>query len=269
MSPQKSLRQNLWQTHAKQWSRIASPLRPNDEDVRTIRQALEPGGGNYLILGVTPEFAGLPGRMAAIDHSAAMIEAVWPGNLYGRSAVQGNWLQLPFGAGVFDAIIGDGCLTLLSYPQQYIGLFDQLRRVLGSRGKVLLRAFASPDESESSTMVCREALDGRIGSFHAFKWRLAMAMVKEAESPNISVDDIHQAFCHRFPDRKILAAATGWNMEDIGTVDAYHASPTSYSFPTLTQLRQSLPEDFRETRLAYGSYELAARCPILLLEIAQ
>lgn len=266
MLMQNSLQKDHWNDHAKQWSRIASPLRPGHEDIEIIQQALEPDDGNYLLLGVTPEFASLTGNLIAIDHNAAMIRAVWPGNHSGRNAIQGDWLHLPFGEDAFDAVIGDGCLSLLSFPIQYEQLFNQLKCVLKPHGKILVRVFASPDKTESCAEVCHEAINGKIGSFHAFKWCLAMAMTAESGGPNISVAEIHKLFNRLLPDREQLAKSTGWSHEDIATIDAYCGSTARYSYPTLSQLRWVLPQCLKETGLLQGSYELAERCPTLVLE---
>ena len=263
---QKPPPKNHWNDIARQWNRLASPMRPCREDVETIRQSLEPGDGLCLLLGVTPEFTNLPTRLVAIDNSAAMIRALWPGNRPGRNVVRGDWLDLPFAASCFDAIIGDGSLTLLSYPLQYERLFAQLSRLLKPAGKILIRFFASPEAGETCAEVCQEALRGRIAGFHAFKWRLSMAVAAESHGPNISVADTHAAFNRLLPDRKRLAAATGWSHEAIATIDLYRGSAAGYSYPALAQLRRVFAQRFRETGLTQGSYELAERCPILILE---
>lgn len=266
MLMQKPSPNNHWDNIARQWNKLASPLRPCHEDVGIIRQFLEPDGGLCLLLGVTPEFTSLPINLVAMDNSAAMIGALWPGYQAGHNIVRGDWLDMPFAANSFDTIIGDGSLTLLLYPLQYERLFDQLNRTLKPGGKILFRLFVSPEQGETCADVCHEALSGRIGSFHAFKWRLSMAVAAESQSPNISVADTHAAFSRLLPDRKQLAKATGWSHEDISTIDAYCGSTARYSYPTLSQLRLALPQCFKETGLMYGSYELAERCPILALE---
>jgi len=255
-----------WSDIAKQWNRWTSPLRPCREDVEAIRQFLEPGDGLCLLLGVTPEFTGLSNRLVAIDNDAAMIGSLWPGNQAGRNVVRGDWLDMPFIASCFDSIIGDGSLTLLSYPLQYERVFDQLSRLLKPGGKILIRLFASPELEETCAEVCEEALRGRIAGFHAFKWRLAMAVAAESHNANVGVVDIHAAFNRLLPDRNRLADATGWSHEDIATIDLYRGSPARYSYPTLAQLRQVFARRFKETGLRQGSYELAERCPILILE---
>ena len=259
-------RKEHWSDIAKQWNRWASPLRPCPEDVEAIRLSLEPSGGRCLLLGVTAEFADLSRRLVAIDNDAAMIGSLWPGNTAGRNVVRGNWLDMPFMAGCFDFIIGDGSLTLLSYPLEYERVFAEASRVLNPGGKILIRLFASPEAAESCAKVCDHALRGRIAGFHAFKWRLAMAAAAESHSPNIRVVDVHSVFDRFLPDRKRLAKATGWSDEDIATIDLYRGSPARYSYPTLAQLRHVFAQRFNETGLRYGSYELAERCPILTLE---
>ena len=165
--------ESLWQKQARQWARIGSPLRPCAEDVENFQTALGTNLGRYLLLGVTPELAQLSPSLTAIDNNEAMIEALWQDK---SSALHGDWLELPFPKNAFDAVIGDGCLTLLTYPLQYERLFSQLNHVLSPKGKVAIRLFVSPEESESPEFVCHEALSGNIKSFHAFKWRLSMAL---------------------------------------------------------------------------------------------
>ena len=267
MTIQKTPQQkDYWSDLASQWNRLASPLRPCCEDVEIIRQFLGHDSGLCLLLGVTPELASLPIRLVAMDNSAAMIGALWPGNQAGRNVVQGDWLDMPFVANSFDNIIGDGSLTLLSYPLQYERLFAQLSRTLKPDGKILIRFFVSPEQGETCADVCHEAISGRIGSFHAFKWRLSMAVGTETKSPDISVADTYAAFNHLLPDRQQLASATGWSHEDIATIELYCGSPARYSYPTLSQLRRVFPPYLKETRLMQGSYELAERCPMLVLE---
>ncbi len=255
-----------WSDLAQKWNRLASPLRPCPEDVGIIQQALAPGGGSYLLLGVTPELTSPAGHLIALDHNAAMVAAVWPGNHGGRSAVQGDWLQMPFAAHSFDAIIGDGSLTLLSYPSQYRGVLDQCKQVLKPGGKILIRLFASPEQTETCAEVCAAARDRRIDNFHAFKWRLSMALAAETHDVHVNVADTHAAFNRLLPDRKSLAETTGWALEAINTIDFYAGSVARYSYPSLAQVRAILAPDFRETGLTQGSYELAERCPTLILE---
>ncbi|MEO8331088.1 MAG: class I SAM-dependent methyltransferase [Gallionella sp.] len=261
-----SLQNKHWQDFARQWNRIGSPLRPCAADVENFRQATGSDPGRCLLLGVTPELADLSPTLTAIDNSAAMIGALWTIQNAGKLAIQGDWLALPFAQGSFDTIIGDGCLTLLSHPPQYERFFEQLSRAIQPGGRILLRLFVSPAQGESRELVCREALSGKMKGFHAFKWRLSMAIASESADHDMKVAETCATFDRLIPDRKLLASATGWSVEDIDTIDFYRGSEARYSYPTLSQVRKTLHPSLKETGLIQGAYELAERCPILILE---
>lgn len=252
-----------WQDFAKQWNRLGSPLRPCPEDVENFRQALGENPGRCLLLGVTPELAELAPDLTAIDNSAAMITALWHSP---HPALLGDWLQLPFDSPTFDNIIGDGCLALLEHPVQHEKFFAQLSRVLKPGGKILLRLFVGPEQRESREVVCADALNGRMKFFHAFKWRLSMAIAAETPGHNLYVAETRATFERLIPDRKHLAAVTGWRSDEIDTIDFYRNSAARYSYPRLSQVRATLPTSLKETGLLYGHYELAERCPILILQ---
>lgn len=247
-------------------NRLAPPLTPHRDDVENARKALGCCSGIFLLLGVTPEYGVLTDRMVAIDRRAAVISDLWMRQFPERGAVRANWLQLPFPQDSFAAAVGDGCPSALSYPNQYEPMFDQLKRVLQPRGRLAMRAFVRPTQAETCDFVQEQAVSANIDSFHAFKWRLAMAMAAEAGDANVAVTDIHARFNELNPKRGELAAATGWNSAAIGTIDAYRDSPIQLSFPTLSELRQTYSPAFREVDLMYGSYELTESCPLLVLE---
>jgi hypothetical protein len=111
----------------------------------------------------------------AVEKSLAMIREVWPAGASPlKQAVQGEWTCLPFSPDSFDIVIGDGCLTSLKYPQQQAHFLQALRTVLRSKGMMIMRHFVQADEPERPETVFADLREGHIGSFHAFKWRLAM-----------------------------------------------------------------------------------------------
>jgi SAM-dependent methyltransferase len=254
-----------WQHFARQWQRLSSPMRPCAEDVAIMQRNLSNTGLN-LLLGVTPELTGLPCNLVALDNSAAMIGALWPGDSEARHVVLGDWLDMPFESQYFDNVIGDGSTVLLSYPDQYASLFEQVGRVIKPGGRVLIRFFLRPEQGETCAAVCAEAMAGRIRGFHAFKWRLSMALAAETDDPNIRVAETLTTFDRLLPDRSKLAEASGWSLEDIETIDFYSESGVAYSYPTLSELRRTLPPQFRELGIECGSYELATCCPTMIME---
>ena len=224
---------------------------------------LKSSSAQVLLLGITPELQDLAQKLTAIDINAEMLRSLWNRRC---CAVQGDWLHLPFPEMCFELVVGDGSLSNLSYPDSYAILFNELKRVLIHGGRIAMRLFTSPQEAEDIDAVVEQASTGSIRSFHAFKWRLAMALVTVNQTPNIPVSLILSVFERFFPDRSKLAHASGWKLDEIATIDAYRNSQAEYSFPSLAHVRQLVPQGLTEKAVLTGSYELAERCPILVLE---
>lgn len=254
---------SYWQGFAQRWNRLGSPLRPCAEDVANFRKSIGDDPGRCLLLGVTPELAELAPGLTAIDNSAAMIAALWHG---WQRAILGDWLEMPFVPASFDTIIGDGCLVLLAQPMQHQRFFERLAGTVVPGGRIALRVFVSPELPETRDQVCRDALAGKMKSVHAFKWRLSMAIASESPDHTLNVAETAATFDRLIPDRQQLAAATGWRADEIETIDFYRGSDARYCYPTLSQVKKALPPSLAEKEVIYGSYELAERCPILVLE---
>lgn len=219
--------------------------------------------GPTLLLGVTPEYAALDRPIVAADWSAAMIGTVWPGNTPHRHVVQADWCDMPFASNSFAAAIGDGALAMTGWPDHYETIVARLRDVVRPGGRIVLRCFASPDTPEPPDALVAEVMNGRPIGFHAFKWRLAHAVMHEAGVDNIPIRATWDAFQRLFPDREALSRATGWSLDVISEIDDYEVSPLWKSFPTRAQLRAMFPD----SRIAEsGDYEMADRCPLLVIE---
>jgi SAM-dependent methyltransferase len=258
------LSKSHWADFHRRWAQLTPPLRPNKDIAEGIRQAIAGHAERVLLLGVTPELADLGAEVVGVDHSEMMIANIWPGNTERRRVVKADWLALPFPKGHFSAAMGDGSLNALTYPDGHRGLYAQLAMVVRRGGRFAFRLYKTPDRCEPLAAVSAAALAGEIASFHAFKWRLAMAVVAASADPNIRVTAIRDAFNREFPDRARLAAASSWKLSDI---DVYEGSSEIYSFPTFDQLRAVIPGSFEAPRLvAVGRYELAERCPLVVMD---
>jgi SAM-dependent methyltransferase len=258
-----------WTQHHRNWARLGPPLRPNGEVAAAVRDLLSGHDECILLLGVTPELADVGADVTAVDRNPAMIANIWPGDTTARRAVAGDWLRLGFPDASFSAAIGDGSLNALGYPAGHQALHGELARVLRPGGRFVCRVFAAPRAGEPVEALREAALGGAIRGFNAFKWRLAMALVAASGDPNIAVVRILDAFDAMFADRDRLAQATGWECADIDTIDAYRGSTEIYSFPTKDQFLAIVPGAFAQARfVAAGSYELAERCPILVMDKA-
>lgn len=266
-----------WRAFAEQYGLLDSPLRPCGEDVRIIEEMIAAetdlfGAGEkkrVWLLGITPEIATAHWPqdvdLFAVERVGAMIDAAWPGDTDSRRAICADWLRAPFAEESFDLAIGDGCLTAVGFPEELSRLLASVHRCLRRDGYLMLRLFCRPDVVETPDDVIAALQSGAIGSFHAFKWRLAMA-VQGADAPDVAVDAVWRAWNAARIDARALAAARGWSPAQLGTMEFYRGSPARYNFMRFEATIQHLEQagfDLVATRT--GLYELAERCPHVLL----
>lgn len=261
-------RTKFWQSVPKQWKHFGPPLRPGEEDIKVMQEQVaawveqsSAGHCNVLLCGVTPEIASMHWpvgtRLWAVEKSLDMIQEVWPARgSAGKHAVLGEWTCLPFVPDSFDIVIGDGCLTSLKYPQQQVCFLEALHAVLRSSGIMIARHFVQPDLPERPEMVFTDLREGRIGSFHAFKWRLAMSL-QETASEGVRVDDIWR----KWSDANVT---TAWPRQTVDTIETYRGSDHRLTFATHGELRALHADLFEEKSSIICGYELAERCPIMV-----
>jgi SAM-dependent methyltransferase len=265
--------QQEWTRQADQWSRIGSPLRPGPEDTALVLELAAPAlidaDPSIGVLGVTPELVRLPwpdaARITAIDSSARMLATVWtPHPVRPSAAIRGRWQEMPLDARCLDVAVGDGSLNALESTKIYDEVLGEVARVLKSTGRLILRCFVRPDPSETLESVRAATMAGQISSFHAFKWRLAMAIPVDDDF-RLPLKRIHAAFSELFPDRSRLARATDWSEGTIGTIDVYASTDICFTFPDLATMVRHASQWFELVDVKYGTYELAERCPTVCL----
>jgi SAM-dependent methyltransferase len=218
-----------------------------------------------LLLGVTPELAGIADGTIAVDWNPVMVGRAWPGDTEGRQAIVADWRALPLGDRSMDAAISDGCFTMLEYPVGALRLVDELRRVLRPGARLVARCFAMPDTGERLDDVRRAAGEGL--NFHAFKLRFNMAVAHESGNPTVTCDHIHRVFQGVFPDRRALTAISGWSLDEIAEIDAYRDRPSILSYPSRSQLGRIAAESGLPSRFVEcDGYPLAERCPLFVLD---
>ena len=202
--------------------------------------ASQHGAARALLLGVTPEIATMQwptdAELEAVDRCPDMICDVWPGfrqpGVGIGTAIGSSCRFRP----ARDIVVGDGCFNLLRYPDQQNALFRSVERVLSDRGMFLTRAFVRPETRESPHEVLDALRGGSIGNFHIFKFRLLMALHGHTRF-GIRTGDVWDFWAKHGPDPKVLAAGSGWPIEEIATIDSYRGQDTHYHFPTFAEQR--------------------------------
>lgn len=265
--------QAVWARHAAQWEKLGSPLKPCHEDgelmhaaVASVLQGIEsPVVG---ILGVTPEIVQGPWphgtRLQAFDQSHEIIVSVWKPNkaICSSHACQAQWQNLPLPDGSLDVVAGDNALGALYGLAECAQVLAEVARVLKPGGLLCLRYLMLPGALSTPAQLREAALAGRIRSFHALKWRLAMTMSAPPEY-SVATADILATFNRLFPDRRVLAHASQWHRRVVDTIDAYRGATTRYCIAPMAQLEVVLDPWFEITGRDYGHYELADCCPTL------
>lgn len=265
-----------WAVLAEQWSHLGSPLRPVAEDMRRLqtawRDSLSEGVParrlDILLLGVTPEIARFSWaadfHLTALDASAMMIRAVWPGDAPGRQAVLGDWLKMPFAAASFDLVLCDCGLVVAADTTLFAPLGKELQRVLRPGGRVAMRHFSRPPQLESTAAIVQAVEAGSLRDFNELKLRLLMALHGDRPDLGVGLSDALASFERLFPDREALAAKLGCPLPIIATIDAYRRRDARYTFPTVAEVAAAFT-GFSLKLGPAGHYAFADRCPVFVL----
>jgi hypothetical protein len=141
-----------------------------------------------------------------------------------------------------------------------------VERVLTPGARCAVRFYTAPASCESFADIRADALNGRIKAIDALKWRLGMA-VAARDGANVPRAAIKQAFDETFADRAALISGSGWNEDDLAAIDWYKDVADIISFPTTREILAVVPGSFANARfVSSGTYELAERCPILVMD---
>lgn len=263
-----------WRKIASHWSHVGPPLRPCPEDVGFVEREARSWAQAYarpprvLILGVTPELCLLAWPegtvVRALDRSAEMIDAVWPGDP--ALATCGDWFSMDtaFPAGSFDFICCDGGLGLLPYPEGQAGFLRQLARLLGPDGVVVLRLFAPPRRRESPDDVLRDLRAGRLASMNVLKLRLLHAMTPNLET-GVRLGDVFERIFTAEPDFAALSARVGWPIAQVVAIESYRASEDRYHLAGPGDIEPALASaGLRVTRILKPGYDNGELFPTLI-----
>lgn len=263
-----------WPQIAGQWNLVGSPLRPSAEDISLFAATMEDmpkttPAPRALVLGVTPELYGLAWpegtSILAVDHTRAMINALWPGP--SGSALEADWTKLPLPPASRDIALCDGGLHLVGFPAGQREMVSRLHKILAERGVAAFRLFASPAERESAAAVLEDLFMKRVPSLNVLKIRLGMAL-QENPVEGIRLGRVWEVLHRAAPDFNALAGQVGWPLDHLLVINTYHGSSKRYHFVSLEQACRLFCEEpggFDLVRtVTPSSYALSERCPIVV-----
>ena len=221
------------------------------------------------MLGLTPELGTIGDELTVTDWNEAALHRPVPRDPARTNLVQIDWRKIAFAPDTFTAVIGDGGMTMVPCADDYRLIFTRLAACMAPGARLAVRCFVAPDCAETLGEIRDAVLAGNEPSFHALKWRVAMAQAAPTAGV-IAVRAIAAGFDACFPDRKQLCAQTGWDAALVAEIDSYHSSDAIYTFFNRDQLFATVPTAFGAPRLVdSGDYPLSQCCPFLVADLAQ
>ncbi len=256
-----------WSERAAHFGDWGPPLRPPPQAIEAYLRVVARWPWtthrplSALLLGVTPELVlapwPVPLALTAIDVSQPMLDLVWPGDVPGvRRALRADWFSYEPPAAA-DLVLTDGAPVFFADP---VPLFARVRRWLAPHGCFVFRGFCAPPRREAVADVLADARAGRIENFHAFKWRVAMALQPDAAA-GVSQHAVWQAITDAGVDYASLPQP-GFAAAAVATLRFYEGEAATLHFPTVDQYVAALRRVFAGVEVETPGGLLGERCPV-------
>lgn len=257
-----------WRTFHVRFAKLGLPQVPDESVAARFAEQIAGRDTRVLVLGITRVLLELGQDTTVVDSSGTQLDQFWPGDRPGRRALLGDWRNPGDLPGPFTAVVGDGSLSALVWPHDYTAALANVAAAMAPGARLVIRCFAAPDERESMEEIVEAVDSGREGSFHATRWRIAMAAA-DADG-NVPVRNIAALFREAFPDWPALAERAGWDLSAIERIlGSFSNSALTFSFVTRRQILDTLPPELGGARFVpSGDYPLSERCPFLVAERA-
>jgi SAM-dependent methyltransferase len=251
-----------WEERAKNWESSGPPKRPTQSVIDQIK-GLVGDDGLTLILGVTPQLAEAFTSVHAVDREPEMVSRVWPGDTETKRAECIDWNDIQ-GYSVYDSVVGDGSLNMVSFPDGAESLLSRILELLKPGGRLACRVFTRPEDTPTLRRL-KDLADGS-SSIGFDAWRTVQSHhLTTYVGENVPVNLMVEFFDVHWPDRESLAATNGWDIEKLNIVmESYRSSSAHTSFPTAAEWLSIVPPNACDVQLIpTDGYELAESFPIL------
>lgn len=261
--------------YIRYWGDFSAPLRPDLHAIQTygalFQQVQAPAlGAQVILLGVTPELALAPwlerASVTAVDHSPAMIAAIWPGDQHNRHALAGDWFNPPVAPASQDVIIGDGVLIFLAYPGEHQQLASSLSSLLRSKGHLIIRAFCSAEQPENPEEIIRRAKNRELKNIHECKLLLLAALQQGKVNLGVELSSVWKFFYEHFTSPQDCAQQTDWSISQIQTIELYKDNPKRYFLATPAEIEAAMAEHFELVTLSAPPTPWACPTPLMCFQ---
>lgn len=267
----------LWDAQFELFKTMTPPFRPHGSEAAIMQdvvaeQSKRAGGSGLqtLILGLTPEYVGLEwpagSRVVVADRSSHVAEQWWPGDVPGsRELVEADWLDMPFDAGSFDLILGDGVFNFMPYPGGFRNLAGALSPLLRPGGRLAVRIFNQANPPEQPASLIEEYHRSDSIDYYGFRFRLATSAQERPERGiSANKDTVDACLLELGVDLEEFYEKSGHTPPRVGPLSSQTKDSYRVSYPTDDQFRVILEGQFEQISIRTGDHALARRTPIFV-----
>jgi SAM-dependent methyltransferase len=270
---------DYWNYALEVFKHLGSPLRPEPTEISFMQQqvrhwvAAHPGRrpSAALVLGVTEEIVAMqwPDAVAvtAVDESASMIGAFWPGDIPGRrKLIRGNWFDFPAEAQSFDLILGDGVFNIPDFPLGYAKLAQRIHSLLRPEGVMIVRVFTQLENKETPEDIIAEIKSTAHFDYWSMRYRFITSLQTSVQTGIYSGTlPTNRALEKYGVSADEFIARTNHKPIPMPDLPPEGMEGLQINFPTENQFAETLAALFQVTQVGYGQHPLARRCPIYCL----
>ncbi len=254
--------QNTYFELASEWSseRQSSRLKPR-----------------VLVLGATPEFYYFPWPagtdLLAVDYSADMLSAIWPGS--SAQALCADWSTMDLPDASRDVVLCDGGFTFISSPGPLQRMAENVARILAPGGRFVVRMFVNAEQQETPDELFRALEQGEIQTLSELKMRLWLALNATSDAPasalgaqGVRLVDVWRCFQAEYKTPEGLAQRVSWPEPLWPSIQAYEDKTDTYYFPSVEEVSQAfLQTPFKLEKAALVVPEVHCRQHLRLLSL--
>lgn len=263
--------ESYWDRIADLWRLFGPPIRPISDDLAIYQDvvdrvaALTDPTPRVLLLGVTPELYGLrwpPGiEVVALDSSAPMIDAVWPGPP--DTAVAGSWTAMPFADQSFALLLCDAGVGLLDHPVGQDQLLAEAQRVLVPGGTFAVRLFTPQGRTGTVAEIFDDLDRGRIATLDALKLRMWGALQQNALE-GVQPSEVARRILEASGPWDRLAHKHGWQPDYVRALELQLDSDASFHLVDAEQFsRMGHRAGLESTAVHHPRHIYGDSCPVV------
>ncbi|HKX55883.1 MAG TPA: class I SAM-dependent methyltransferase [Xanthomonadales bacterium] len=214
------------------------------------RSGKHPGAPpRVLVLGATPDFYYLPWPagtdLLAVDHSADMLAAIWPGSSKQRLCADWSTMNLPDASR--DVMLCDGGYTFISSPEPLRRMAENVARILAPGGRFVVRLFVNAEQQETPAELFRALELGSILTISELKLRLWLALngrqkgtANVAGGKGVRLVDVWRCFQAEYKSPELLDERVSWSDDSLWqSMQAYEDKIDTYYFPSVDEVSQA------------------------------